>query len=359
MDYFYELAHNYERYSCCNTHIKLFLASLCCGIFYRFVFTFDFFTQTTPLMLACQHDCLLDDEIFDLLTNDMPQSYFERLIVRSMSYQLSLSSIEETHIYDSALRTVIKSSSEEKAKIIIKLVSILSIDHIYKVFEFGTYLMDFVLNYDDFAGVQEFVKACPVDTINEWLLATDQCGDNILHVIAKLKSKNSYTILNELLTVIPSCALRIKNKKGRTPIMEFLMTGVRGTGCLPTKMFVQLNDGQKIAWMTEAYSANQRSEKFIQKSLPILVKQQMCYSLWIMDQIIYSDVIKHDDETTYASNINLTDEDMLDILPWTSVLFKYGPIVDDILTEDDDQKEEEPPSHIFDFNDDWLLDEIF
>eukprot|EP01029_Cantina_marsupialis_P007002 TRINITY_DN1771_c0_g1_i1.p1 TRINITY_DN1771_c0_g1~~TRINITY_DN1771_c0_g1_i1.p1 ORF type:complete len:948 (-),score=160.91 TRINITY_DN1771_c0_g1_i1:78-2921(-) len=309
-------------------------------------------SKTTPLMLACKHDCLLDDEIFDLLTKDMPQSYFEQLI--SVSKRGDYGVIKNVH--STALRTLIKSSCKDKTKIIIKLVSLLSIDHIYKVFEFGTYLMDFALNFNNFAGIQEFVKACPVDKMNGWLLATNEVGENILHVIAKLKCKKGCTTLNELLSLIPPVAMRTQNKKKRTPVKEFLRLPRRANG-LSSKMFLQLNDGQRIVSADDnACFMEQRTRLFMKKCLPILVKQQMCYSLWIMDQVIYSDVIKRNNETTDASTINLTDEDMLDILPWTNVLFKYGHIVDDILLEDDDEKDDSENS---DFDSVLVDDDVF
>eukprot|EP01029_Cantina_marsupialis_P007005 TRINITY_DN1771_c0_g1_i4.p1 TRINITY_DN1771_c0_g1~~TRINITY_DN1771_c0_g1_i4.p1 ORF type:complete len:610 (-),score=102.95 TRINITY_DN1771_c0_g1_i4:191-2020(-) len=308
--------------------------------------------KTTPLMLACKHDCLLDDEIFDLLTKDMPHSYLEHLIATPITLRY-FHRTEESIKYSTALRNLIKSSCQDKATIIIKLVSLLSNDHIYKIFEFGTYLMDFLVNYDDFAGIEDFVKACPIEKMNEWLLGTNELGDNILHIIGQLKSENHYGILNELFCVIPSDAFRSKNKQNKTPVMEFLRS--RCVGGFQSRMFLQLNDGQKIV-SDDDDLVNQRSQRIISKCMPLLVEQQMCYSLWIMNQVIYSDVIKHDDETTYASNINLTDEDMLDILPWTSVLFKYGPMIDYILLTADDEEDEEPDSDSSDFEG-YLLNE--
>eukprot|EP01029_Cantina_marsupialis_P008731 TRINITY_DN2053_c0_g2_i2.p1 TRINITY_DN2053_c0_g2~~TRINITY_DN2053_c0_g2_i2.p1 ORF type:complete len:833 (+),score=128.42 TRINITY_DN2053_c0_g2_i2:264-2501(+) len=260
--------------------------------------------KVTPAILASKCDCLMNKEIFDLLIKDMPQKYLEK----ECTLEYGKRGYKDTTT-EGMLQTLIKSlkTNARKLNVVQKVLRLLSADHIYGMnYEFGTYLMSIVCNFPN-CGLATFVKNCPSKIREQWLTTQNKYGENVMHVFAKSETAYSYDVLVKVLQIFPKSMLYAEDKAKETPLSCFLNCHMydprKSAGLL--RAFLLLDIDNNFVQNGARYS------KYRNESISMLIKLQMCFSLWFLDETIYGDVNGN------TNTITLSDEDVLDILPWS------------------------------------------
>eukprot|EP01029_Cantina_marsupialis_P008730 TRINITY_DN2053_c0_g2_i1.p1 TRINITY_DN2053_c0_g2~~TRINITY_DN2053_c0_g2_i1.p1 ORF type:complete len:855 (+),score=127.48 TRINITY_DN2053_c0_g2_i1:264-2567(+) len=257
--------------------------------------------KVTPAILASNFDCLMNKAIFDSLIKDMPQEYLEK--------EFTFTYFRKGWKYtttEGMLQTLLMSSKSNV--VAYKLIPLLSWDHLYGMnYEFGTYLMSFVRNFPSYSGLMTFVKNCPAEMREQWLTAQNESGENVMHVFAKSMTAYVSDVLLNVLQMIPKSTLYAKDKAKRTPLACFLHCHM-----YESRKSAELLKAFFLLYIEDISVQNgARYSKYRSESIAVLVKLQMCFSLWLLDETIYGDVNGN------TNTITLSDEDVLDILPWS------------------------------------------
>eukprot|EP01029_Cantina_marsupialis_P008732 TRINITY_DN2053_c0_g2_i3.p1 TRINITY_DN2053_c0_g2~~TRINITY_DN2053_c0_g2_i3.p1 ORF type:complete len:585 (+),score=67.60 TRINITY_DN2053_c0_g2_i3:748-2502(+) len=259
--------------------------------------------ETTPAILACTFDCLMNEEIFDWLVKDMPQEYLEKEMTQGFK-----------DFGGPLLQTLLKSCKYDASKeaVIRKVIPFLSSNHLYGTdYKFGSYLISFVRYLPGYGLLVDFVKDCPTKMHELWLTATDYFfpHGNVLHAWAGLEIVSAGDVLMEVLQTVPKSTFYAKNGTNNTPLDTFLSYRHSNDRGMPNadslKVFSRLHVEEYTGEFVKKYS------EYLKALISVLVKFQTCFSLWLLDKTIYGDVNGN------TNTITLSDEDVLDILPWS------------------------------------------